>query len=201
MLYFAYGSNLNARAVADWCRHHGQRPLALQGGRPAVLDNYRLGFPIFSEYWGGGIADVVYEPGKYVMGVTFELSDAELLLLDRKVERVLDSAGRDVGVYRRTEVKVAPLGKGKPAQAITYQGVSVDRNHIPPTRHYMDLLIQGACAHGLSTMWLAYLQSFDTQPGRKPRATAATEGLKRRGAPGQSAEMPAVGGAWGFPAA
>ena len=68
MLYFAYGSNLNARAVTDWCRHHGHRPVGLQGGKPAVLDNYRLGFPIFSEYWGGGIADIVYDPGKYVAG-------------------------------------------------------------------------------------------------------------------------------------
>src|SRR4051794_18766294 len=51
MLYFAYGSNLNARAVTEWCRHHGHRPITLQGGRPGVLDNYRLGFPIYSEYW------------------------------------------------------------------------------------------------------------------------------------------------------
>src|SRR6185369_3040418 len=84
MLYFAYGSNLNARAVAEWCRHHGQRPVALQGGRPTVLDNYRLGFPIFSEYWGGGIADIVYDPGKYVMGVLLDVTEAELALLDRK---------------------------------------------------------------------------------------------------------------------
>lgn len=181
MLYFAYGSNLNARAVSDWCRHHGHRPPALQGGRPAVLDNYRLGFPIFSEYWGGGIADIVYDPGKYVMGVLFDLNDGELALLDRKVGREVDGAGRELGIYLRTEVKVAPLGKGQAVRAMTYQGVSVDRNHIPPTRHYMDLLIQGACAHGLSTMWLSYLQTFDTQPGRKPRPQAAP-GSARRGA-------------------
>ena len=44
-----------------------------KAGRPAVLDNYRLGFPIFSEYWGGGIADIVYDPGKYVSGALFDL--------------------------------------------------------------------------------------------------------------------------------
>jgi hypothetical protein len=175
MLYYAYGSNLNARAVAEWCRHHDQRRVALQGGRPAVLDNYRLGFPIFSEYWGGGIADIVYDPGKYVMGVLLDVTEAELALLDRKVGRRLDAAGQDVGVYRLTEVKVSPLGKGAPVKAVTYQGTCADRNHIPPTRHYMDLLIQGACAHGLSTMWLSYLQSFDTQVGRKPRPTVTLE--------------------------
>jgi hypothetical protein len=33
----------------------------------------------------------------------------------------------------------------------------------------MDLLIQGAYSHGLSMMWIAYLQSFSTQAGRKPK--------------------------------
>jgi hypothetical protein len=175
MLYFAYGSNLNARAVAEWCRHHGQRRVALQGGRPAVLDNYRLGFPIFSEYWGGGIADIVYDPGKYVMGILLDVAEVELALLDQKVGRRLDGGGREVGAYRLAEVKVSPLGKAAPVKAVTYQGVNTDRNHIPPTRHYMDLLIQGACAHGLSSMWVSYLQSFDTQVGRKPRPAVTPE--------------------------
>lgn len=169
MWYFAYGSNLNARAVTDWCRGHGHRSPALTGGKPAVLDNYRLGFPIYSEYWGGGTADIVYDPGKYVMGVLFDLGEADLERLDLKVDRRLDSSGREVGLYRRCELRVSPLGKGEPVTAVTYQGVSVDRNHIPPTRNYMDLLIQGACAQGLSVMWVSYLQSFDTQPGRTPR--------------------------------
>jgi hypothetical protein len=177
MLYFAYGSNLNARAVTDWCRHHGHRPIALQGGRPGVLDNYRLGFPIYSEYWGGGIADVVYDPGKYVMGVLFDLTGPDLDLLDLKVGRECDRSGAEVGVYKRVEVKVAPLGRGEPVVALTYQGVSADRNHIPPTQHYMDMLKQGACAQGLSMMWLSYLQTFDTQPGRKPRRRLKTEAV------------------------
>jgi hypothetical protein len=177
MLYFAYGSNLNARAVTEWCRHHGHRPITLQGGRPGVLDNYRLGFPIYSEYWGGGIADVVYDPGKYVMGVLFDLTAADLDLLDLKVGRELDRAGNEVGVYKRVDLKVAPLGKGEPVVAVTYQGVSVDRNHIPPTQHYMELLKHGASVQGLSMMWLSYLQSFDTQPGRKPRRAAKVEAV------------------------
>ena len=179
MLYFAYGSNLNARAVAEWCRHHGHRPIALQGGRAAVLDNYRLGFPIYCEYWGGGIADVVYDPGKYVMGVLFDLSDADLDLLDQKVGRECDRGGTEVGVYKRVDLKVSPLGKGEPVVAVTYQGVSADRNHIPPTQHYMDLVIQGAYSFGLSMMWISYLQSFSTQVGRKPRPPGTGDAASR----------------------
>jgi hypothetical protein len=169
MWYFAYGSNVNARAVAEWCRHYGYRSPAMKPGKPSVLDNYRLSFPIFSEYWAGGIGDIVYDPGKYVMGVLFDLKEEELLVLDAKVNRKLDPSGQEVGTYRRIEVKVSPLGKGEGVAAITYQGISVERYHIPPTQHYMDLVIQGSYAFGLSMMWIAYLQSFPIQPGRKPR--------------------------------
>lgn len=169
MWYFAYGSNLNSRAVTEWCRHFGHKPPVLKPGKPAVLDNYRLGFPIFSEYWGGGIGDIVYDPGKYVMGALFDLSDADMAVLDAKVARKLDGAGKEIGVYKRIEVKVSPLGKGEPVTATTYQGINVERYHIPPTQHYMDLVIQGAYTYGLSMMWISYLQSFSTQAGRKPR--------------------------------
>ena len=167
MWYFAYGSNLNWRAVAEWCRHYGYKPPGLKSGKAAVLDNYRLSFPIFSEYWGGGIADIVYDPGKYVQGALFDLTDAEMKALDAKVGRKMDG-DREVGIYKRIEVKVAPLGKGEAANAVTYQGLNVERYHIPPTQHYMDLVIQGAYGFGLSMMWVAYLQSFSTQVGRKP---------------------------------
>ena len=53
--------------------------------------------------------------------------------------------------------------------AITYQGLSVDRLHIPPTQHYMEMIVQGAYSYGLSMMWVSYLHSFGTQQGRKPR--------------------------------
>ena len=179
MWYFAYGSNLNASAVAQWCRHHGFRPPALKGGKPAILDNYRLCFPIFSEYWGGGIADIIYDPGKYVAGALFDLSDADLKVLDHKVDRRIDGGGKELGIYKRVELKVSPLGKGDSVQAQTYVGVSVEKYHIPPTRHYMDLVIQGAYNVGLSMMWIAYLQSFSTQMGRKPRPPGTGDAANR----------------------
>jgi len=179
MLYFAYGSNLNAKAVAEWCRHYGYRPPALKPGKPAVLDNYRLCFPIFSEYWGGGIGDIAYDAGKYVAGAVFDLTEAELDVLDHKVGRTLDPAGKEIGVYKRIEIEVSPMTKGKPLQAITYQGISVEKYDIPPTQHYMDLVIQGAYSHGLSMMWISYLQSFSTQAGRKPKPPGTGDAAPR----------------------
>ena len=179
MWYFAYGSNLNSRALSEWARHFGFKPPAMKPGRAAILDNYRLGFPIFSEYWGGGIADIVYDPGKYVQGALFELSEAELNMLDQKVGRKLDSLGREIGVYARITVPISSLGSKDKIQAVTYQGINMDRPHIPPTRHYMDLVIQGAYSFGLSMMWISYLQSFSTQTGRKPRPPSSGDAAPR----------------------
>lgn len=143
----------------------------MKQGKSAVLDNYRLCFPIYSLYWGGGTADVVYDPGKSVCGVLFELSENDLRTLDHKVERRVDG-DREIGVYKRIDVTVSPFGKGVPIKAVTYQGVSVEKNHIPPTRNYMDLLIQGAYTQGVSLMWISYLQSFTVQGSRVPRPPA-----------------------------
>jgi hypothetical protein len=151
----------------------------MKPGKPAVLDNYRLSFPIFSEYWGGGIADIVYDPGKYVAGAVFDLTEADLAILDQKVVRKNDASGKEVGVYRRIEVEIAPLGKGQSMKAITYQGLNVERYHIPPTQHYMDLVVQGAYSFGLSMMWISYLQSFSTQQGRKPRPPSSGDAAPR----------------------
>src|SRR5579862_36000 len=180
MWYFAYGSNLNSRAVAEWCRHHGFRPPALKPGKPAILDNYRLCFPIFSEYFGGGIGDIVYDPGKYVAGALFDLAEADLKVLDAKVGRKLDQTGeKEIGIYQQIEVSVLPIAKKEPVKAITYQGVSVEKYHIPPTQHYMDMVIQGAYSFGLSMMWISYLQSFSTQVGRKPRPPSAGDAASK----------------------
>ena len=170
MWYFAYGSDLNSRAVSEWCRHHTLRAPSLKPGRPSVLDNYRLCFPIFSEYWQGGIADIVYDPGKYVAG-----GDC-LIYLIRNLKRSIKKsnvasmppAQRSASTKRIT-VKVSPLGKGESVEAVTYQGITVEKYHIPPTQSYMDLVIQGAYSHGLSMMWISYLQSFSTQAARKVR--------------------------------
>ncbi len=174
MLYFAYGSNLNYRSVADWARHYGHKPPALRGGRPAILDNYRLAFPVFSEYWGGGTADIVPEPGKSVSGAVFELGESDWETLDAKVRRHVEDGGTETGVYKKINVVVRPLGRGPTMKAMTYQGVQQEAFHIPPTQNYLDLLVTGAFEHGLSAMWVSYLKTFSTQGARDPKPPRVT---------------------------
>jgi hypothetical protein len=173
MLYFAYGSNLHTPSIAEWCRHYGHKVPQLRNARSAVLNNYRLAFPVFSEYWGGGTADIVYDPGKYVAGAVFDVTEAEMAVLDAKVRRQQDESGREIGVYKAIEVEVQPTGRGKKMSAMTYQGVEQEAYHIPPTQTYVDLIVRGAFEHGMSLMWVSYLQSFSAQAHRRPRPPRA----------------------------
>ena len=75
------------------------------------------------------IKDVITD-ARMAAGALFEMTEADLAVLDLKVGRKPEH-GKEVGTYRRIEVKVAPLGKGDPLQAITYQGTSTDRYQIP----------------------------------------------------------------------
>ena len=169
MHYFAYGSNLSAKLVQSWARQHNLRPPAYRNGRAALLENHRLCFPIFSEYWGGGVADVAYDPGKTVMGAVFDVVERDLETLDQKVNRRVDAAGQEVGAHRRQDVQVRLAGGGPLVKAIAHVGVSGDRLDVPPTRYYMDAVIEGAYENGLTMMWIEQLRSFATQPGKPPK--------------------------------
>lgn len=173
MWYFAYGSHLNSTSIVEWAREQGLKPPQLKKPIPAVLENYRLCFPIYSEYWRGGIADIAYDPGKTVSGALYEMTKEELDLFDMKVGRKLEN-GKEIGTFKHLDVKVLPLAKKTNVSAITYQGTRIEKYHIPPSRFYMDLVIQGAYASGLSMMWISYLQSFTTQVGKKPVAGKRT---------------------------
>ena len=83
MLYFAYGSNLNRRAMAQRC----PRAEAVSAAR---LDGYRLVFRRF--------ADIVSDPTSTVWGALYDLTPACLHALDK-----YEDAPRS---YRKTSVKV-----------------------------------------------------------------------------------------------
>jgi len=76
VLYFAYGSNLDAEQMRERCPSSQMR-------FTAELRDHRLGFSYFSRRWRGGAADLVPAKGCSIWGVVYELAEAELPLLDR----------------------------------------------------------------------------------------------------------------------
>ena len=82
MMYFAYGIDLDASTLMEWTRDNSLPVPARTLVGPASLDNHRLAFPIYSEAWQGGVADVAPQAGKSVAGVLFDVSERTLKLLD-----------------------------------------------------------------------------------------------------------------------
>lgn len=109
LLYFAYGSNLDAEQMSQRC------PGARVRFR-ARLPHHRLDFTHYSVRWSGGAADVVPESDSTVWGVVYERVDLQLLDrfergYDRVLLRVLDDRDRlhDVISYSvRDKARFAP---------------------------------------------------------------------------------------------
>ena len=104
MYYFAYGSNLNRRQMAE-------RFPNCQPKFTAELPNYRLIFTGWSRQWQGGVASIKPSRGDKVLGAIYEISDKDLPRLD-KYEGYPDTYNRlKVTLYRDT---------GEAVEAITY---------------------------------------------------------------------------------
>jgi hypothetical protein len=180
--YFAYGSDLHRDSIADWCRH-ADRPLPRRDDvRPAVLTHHRICFPVHEAFWGGGIADVVPEPGKSVSGALMELSSHGLDTLERMAGRCR---------AQRAIVRVTPYAGGPPVEAITFRIGLPDVRHAPPSALYLKRFTEAAAEVGLSMMWVMHLRSFWSIPGSPrdeevctPRALLSpTSRLSRRARP------------------
>ena len=76
MLYFAYGSNLDPDQMKSRCPGH-------QVVGMAVMHDHRMVFPLTSHDWGGGVAGVQMHHGAELWGMVFDLSDPDLVALDR----------------------------------------------------------------------------------------------------------------------
>jgi len=156
----------------------------MRPGKPAVLDNYRLSFPIFSEYWAGGIGDIVYDPGKYVMGALFDLSENALLVLDAKVNRKLDRNGKEIGTYKRIEVKVSNLGKlGRDP------GHHVPGDQRRAVSHPAHAALHGSGDSGSLQFWI--IDDVDRISAKLPAAAGEkTEAAGDRGCGGKTLKTP-----------
>ena len=126
MYYFAYGSNLSRKQMAERCP--GSKPLF-----PATLPNYKLIFTDWSRQWKGGIASIRPVKGEKVMGAIYEITDTNLKQLD-KYEGYPAS-------YNRFKVTVW-TEDGDPVEAITYIKTEQSQE-TRPSPEYLKIITQG----------------------------------------------------------
>ena len=152
LLYFAYGSNLDAARLHRSCPGAAPRGIAR-------LPDHRLRFPLFSRRWGGGVADICPEPGGEVWGVLWLIPAGELSALDRQ-EGVDATPPR----YRRVEVVVeGPAGER--LSCLAYR-VAAPRAgaELAPSGAYRETMLRGARAFSLPEAYVARLAALAPAP-------------------------------------
>jgi hypothetical protein len=161
MWYFAYGHDMNWRSIAEWADQNSLRPPVLRShGKAAVLSNYRLAFPRYDEQWGGGVADIIEEPGKQVFGALVHVSVPVFKLLEYLHDRRVDEKGREIGTSKLIDVAVSPYRGGDRIAAVAMKYNDYERGTVPPTRHYIARMVESALDLDLSALWVMQLRSF-----------------------------------------
>src|SRR5258708_1115893 len=145
--YFAYGSNMATRQMAETCANH-----CVLG--PARLDGYRLAFTRRSIKSGTGVADIVGDKDATVWGALYEIDDDCAARLDRKEGHPWAYARKDVCVY---------LASGVSDTAFTYVVSEPENAEVPPSLQYLDSLIAGARDHSLPDEDIAFLAAKRTR--------------------------------------
>jgi gamma-glutamylcyclotransferase (GGCT)/AIG2-like uncharacterized protein YtfP len=132
--YFAYGANMNRRAMAKRCPQ--AKPLGI-----AMIGGYR--FVIGS----GGYASLARAPGHCVHGVLWRLTPRNLAALDA-YESI------DTGLYRRAVLPVRFGGRTSPA--LLYLGRRPGQGR--PRRDYLQAVIAAARDWKLPPGYIARLE-------------------------------------------
>ena len=145
--YFAYGSNLSEARLHESC------PSA-RLETTARLPGYRLAFTRRSERWEGGVADIRPDAGAEVQGVVWRIDAADGDALDRQ-EGVDATPPR----YRRIEVAVT-TAEGEVRDCLAYQVVEPQAAQIAPSAAYLDTMLRGARAAGLSGAYVARIETI-----------------------------------------
>jgi gamma-glutamylcyclotransferase len=150
MIYFAYGSNLDARQMAQRC------PGARATGT-AQLAGHRLCFPRKSPVRDCAVASIEPAPGAVVWGVTYDLTSDDMKRLDAR-EGYDPTMPAERNRYNRVVVRVVRF-RGETADAFTYIAVP-EANPGVPSPSYLNQIATGAKAHGIPEDYINLIRAF-----------------------------------------
>jgi len=139
VLYFAYGSNLDAENWDLWCATKGYDPGSIEPLGRAWLPDHELVFHYQSRLRKGGALDVRPRRGTTIPGALFRVNDWEGL--DAK-------EGVSGGYYRSISV-TALTDDGRAHRATTYR-VCDERvgPFVPPRQEYREIVMRGLSRFG-----------------------------------------------------
>src|SRR5581483_5852915 len=140
---------------AAWCGEHGYRLPDFSGAWAARVDGVRLRFDVPSRFWGGAVAGLAADAGAHVEGLVVPMPADARGLADHK-EGVIS------GLAQPLSVVASPLAGGPARPALAFTGADARRlpSEQPPSRRFLETVIRGARASGLSAEWLASLEAL-----------------------------------------
>lgn len=142
MYYFAYGSNMNWQQMQRRCP-------SSQFVCVARLSDYQFGITRHSRLRDCGTANVFPEIGRQVWGIVYDVSDADLLILDSFEDG-----------YRREILPVYALTDGnRPFNALVYVA-EIEKNVPLPTAEYKRLIVEGAKHWRVPASYLTMLEAI-----------------------------------------
>jgi len=151
--WFVYGSSLDAEAFAAWARDHGYRVPDFSVARPARLTGWRLTFDAPSRMWGGPVASLTEAPGDEVEGLAVPMAGEARGLVDHK-------EGAVSGLYEPAAVTLETADGPVPALAFRVAAARRLSQDGPPAPSYLEVMLRGARASGLSPAWIARLEAL-----------------------------------------
>ena len=138
VLYFAYGSNMNAVDLKKRCIKNKTK-ITLNNPKVACLKDFQLAFTHKSDRRNGGVADIARRMDETVWGVVFETDKESLDVIDVK-------EGIALGVYRQLQVEVLVEEK-LISNVISYEVIK--KGNYRPSKDYLDVILTGAVEHRL----------------------------------------------------
>jgi hypothetical protein len=153
-LYFAYGSNMDARHMTD------RVPEARTYG-PGRLDGFRLAFSVYSTEWKGGAANLELDPEAHVWGLLWDVPEGEA--------SGLDAFQGHPTFFRREDVIVN--GPEGPVIAWTHRVAHQGGSFVRPTDAYLQTARAAIRVQGLPPEALDILDAAARPPGRPSIST------------------------------
>lgn len=143
MHYFAYGSNMN------WPQMQRRCPSArfVCVGR---LINYQFGITRHSRLRDCGTANVFPSAGNEVCGIVYDISDADLLILDSFEDG-----------YRREKLPIEPIGNSSEVLNALVYIAAIEKIVPPPNAEYRKLIVEGARHWNLPHAYVALLEAIE----------------------------------------
>ena len=143
MNYFAYGSNLYWPQMRQRCP--SSRFVCA-----ARLSGYQFGITRHSRLRNCGTANIFPRRGQEVWGAVYQVSDAELLVMDRFEDG-----------YRREFLSVHPTDDGsRPIEALVYVA-EIEKNVPLPNAEYKRIILEGAKHWQLPASYRAMLEAIE----------------------------------------